>query len=135
MDKYLETEFGFRDLDGWLKSPDEIKDTFMDMGISYEYFDCGQGYYQDEALVKAYLLGKCYEIKLHADIESSKQDRGDRLYWVECIKHVSFREVDKPAPRERGGYTLEIEGATAKDIKWLQGAMEREGLKFKIKNK
>lgn len=79
----------------YLNDESEIENYFLDMGR--ELFDCGQGYCEDEKTVLFKIGDKFYEIELSAYIGSAKQDRGDRLYWVESISNVSYSEVTEPA--------------------------------------
>ncbi len=75
----------------WLKSIDDIEAYFKDEG-SY-FLPCGQGYATDEADVFVGIGDKYYRVTIMAEIESAKQDCGDRLYWVEKIDSVTFVEV------------------------------------------
>lgn len=74
-------------------SLEEAQDHYKDDGASL--FDCGQGYYQDEVTTNAYIEDSLYSVKLTAEIDSSKQDRGDRLYWVEKVTNISFTPVSE----------------------------------------
>jgi hypothetical protein len=72
-----------------------------------DFFDCGQGFYTEKATLICYTQDeKFYRVHLSADIGSSKQDRGDRLYWVEDIKEVLYNEIPKPLPIEKKEYTF-----------------------------
>jgi len=73
---------------------------------------------------------KFYEVKIIADIQSSKQDRGDRLYWVESIGSVTYKEIDKPLPKEKEIYTYSFE--LNKDEKnYLEDWLIENNYKFK----
>lgn len=99
----------------YLESSADIKEFFNDYT---EIFECGQGYFEEE---KTTIIrtkdGKFYETKIVAEITSAKQDRGERLYWVESIESVEFREVDKPEPKPRKKFmicaSLTVEGYDA----------------------
>jgi len=83
----------------YLKCEDQIKSYFEDVGT--EFFECGQGYYQD-LVNKIIKIGKTfYDVTIEAEINSAKQDRGDRLYWVENISNVKWKEIEKPKPKEK----------------------------------
>jgi len=78
----------------YLKHTSQIPDYFNDR--YYDMFDCGQGYAQDEVEVMVFINNKFYSVKIMAEIGSQKQDRGDRLYWVEGIESISVEEIEKP---------------------------------------
>ncbi len=106
-DNYLEQDYNIIESGDWLKSKDDIDDYFRD---SNHLFECGQGYFQDtvESLVKT-MDGKFYKVVTKAEIGSQKQDRGDRLYWVESIESVTFSEIEKPEPKQRIRLSVEVE--------------------------
>ncbi len=116
MEKYLIDQYDILEDENWLTSVDVIEDFFKDGG--YEYFDCGQGYYQDEAEVICKIGDKFYKVALSAEIESAKQDRGDRLYWVESISKVEYEEIEKPKPipEESIRYTVEVTDSQRKQL-------------------
>lgn len=109
MEQYLKDEYGVVESE-FVETVDDIKDYISD--YSSDLFDCGQGYYQDEATVLMLIDGNYYEVTATAEIESSRQDRGDRLYWVESIESVSWEEIAKPLPKARTEktYTLSFAG-------------------------
>ena len=76
----------------YLKSAADIRPFFEDDYL--DYFDCGQGYSQDEATAYVKIGTKHFEVTLRAEVVSQKQDRGDRLYWVESLESVEYCEVD-----------------------------------------
>ena len=85
--------------DNYLKEEADIS-TYFKSSDNFELFECGQGFYQDTAEVLAIIGDKYYQINMEADIESSKQDHGDRLYWVGRISKVEWKEIPKPQPKE-----------------------------------
>ena len=102
-EKYLIKEYSVVYDKKYLKIEDDIKDYFKDN--AYDYFDCGQGYYQDEAEIICMTQdGKFYKVKIVAEIISAKQDRGDRLYWVERIDSVNYNKIDKPKEKTKDLY-------------------------------
>ena len=70
----------------------EIVDYWKDMGK--EYFDCGEGYYEDATTIYIELdSGKIYEVNMEANCEGNKTDYGERIYFVDEITSVTFKEV------------------------------------------
>ena len=73
---------------------DGIVDYYKDCGS--EYFDCGEGYHQDDATIYIELdSGKIYEVNMEATCEGNKTDYGERIYFVDEITSVTFKEVDE----------------------------------------
>jgi len=101
MEEYLPIDYGVIEDPEWLKCPEKFKDYPWDD----DYFECGQGYFTDTELVIVKIGKKFYEVTITAEIMSSKQDRGDRLYWVEDINTVDYKEIDKPLPKENITFT------------------------------
>ena len=77
--------------DDWFESPNDITEFFMDEGKGQ--FECGQGYYEDTAQVIVDIKGSFYLVTLRAEIGSQKQDMGDRLYWVDEVEEVKWRDI------------------------------------------
>ena len=78
----------------WLKSEDEIKGFFSD--FARDDMKCGQGFFTDEIDYICQIGENFYDVHVEAEIGSSKQDRGDRLYWIEKISRVSYKEISMP---------------------------------------
>jgi len=76
-----------------LNNEGDIVAHFKDYGN--DFFDCGQGYSQEEAEVYTKIGNEYFAVNILADIESAKQDVGDRLYWVSDITHVSYEKLDE----------------------------------------
>ena len=73
---------------------DGIIDYYKDFGK--EYFDCGEGYYEDASTIYIELdSGKIYEVNMEANCEGNKTDYGERIYFVDEITSVTFKEVDE----------------------------------------
>lgn len=71
-----------------------IVDYYKDCGE--EYFDCGEGYYEDASTIYIELdSGKIYEVSMEAECEGNKTDYGERIYFVDKITSVTFKEVDE----------------------------------------
>jgi len=77
----------------WITQPHDIAAYFMDMGN--DYLPCGQGYYTDEASVAVKIDEDYFIVQIQGEQCSSKQDRGDRLYWIEEITSVTFKPTTK----------------------------------------
>lgn len=126
LENYLIKQYEVYEDKNYLTDPSEIEEYFKDNG--YDYFDCGQGYSQDEADIIVYIANKFYLVSMEAVIGSQRQDRGDRLYFVEDIENVTYEEISKPERRveyidvkiheddiERALALLELEGVQLKD--------------------
>lgn len=99
MEKYLKEQYDVIEDEKYLTKEEDIEGYFSDNGP--EYFDCGQGYYQNEADLLVKVGEKFYDVTIEAEIISAKQDRGDRVYWVDNIANVSYKEIDKPLPKDK----------------------------------
>lgn len=97
IDPILKKQYSIITDSRYLCEESDIIPYFKDCGI--DFFDCGQGYSQDEATVIIAIHNKYYEVTMKASITSSKQDRGDRLYWVEDISDITYIEILKPKPK------------------------------------
>lgn len=106
MEKYLIDQYGVIEDENWLTHEDEIVEYFKDCGD--EYLDCGQGYSQDEAELICKIGDKFYEVCITAEIMSAKQDRGDRLYWVDYISNVTYEEIPKPQPKPKKNFAYSV---------------------------
>jgi len=98
MEKYLKEQYDIFEDKKYLTKEEDLERYFLDNGP--EYFDCGQGFYQNEAILLVKVGDKFYDVTIEAEIASAKQDSGDRLYWVDNITNVSYEERDKPLPKE-----------------------------------
>ena len=94
--------------DKWLTDETQIVEYFTD--AAFEFLECGQGYYTEEASFICNIGEKFYEVYVEAEIASAKQDRGDRLYWVESIENVDYKEIPKPEPKQTVKVNYSIEG-------------------------
>lgn len=113
----------------YLKCEEQIKDYFED--DYHEYFDCGQGYFQDEADVIVKIAKKYYKVKLYADICSAKQDIGDRLYWVENLEKVKYKEIEKPLQKDRKDVKFKVVGVSKEEQLELISFLEK--FKYEVK--
>ena len=85
--------------DGSLTAEDQIIQHFKDCG--FEFFDCGQGYYQEQADTYVKIGDQYFYVMMTAEMDSRKQDRGDRMYWVDCITEVTYEKVSEEEINER----------------------------------
>ena len=120
MEQYLIDEYDvFEDIKG-LRYVDNIEPYFEDCGR--EYFDCGQGYYQDTADLIVKIGNRFFDVRIEAEVWSDKQDRGDRLYYVNNITSVTYTEIHKPLPKPKTTIVLNITASefdTKLLINWL----------------
>jgi hypothetical protein len=107
MEKYLKEEYNVYESE-YLTKEEEIEEYFENNGS--DFFECGQGFYQDEAEFICKVGDKFYNVEIRAEVLSEKQNVGDRLYWVDNITSVEYEEIPKPQPKERINvtYTLEL---------------------------
>lgn len=113
----------------YLSEESGIEDYFKDNG--YEFFNCGQGHYQEESDILLKVLDKFYNVNICAEIGSSQQDRGDRLYFVEEITSVTYEETEKPLPKEKESYNYKITCSTDQK-KFIEKFFSDNGLIFKL---
>jgi hypothetical protein len=108
VEDYLIKEYGVVSSSEWLKSENQIEAYFRD--CYSDFFDCGQGYYEDEVDIIVKIGPKFFNVHLVVEIGSAKQDRGDRLYWTECFKSCKWEEIEKPAKKEtkKVSYSFEL---------------------------
>jgi hypothetical protein len=104
----------------YLTSEEQIKDYFMDNG--YDHFECGEGEYQDEVELTVKIGDEYFEVFMTAEIGSQRQDRGDRLYWVEEVETVTYKKVSTFAAQNKARQELlaiitaaQVELQTAKE--------------------
>jgi hypothetical protein len=106
MEQYLKEQYNVFEDEKWLTNEDEIVGYFKDCGS--DFLDCGQGYYDDNTSIICKISEKFYKVKIEAEIMSAKQDVGDRLYWVEDIKDVTYEEIEKPKPKDKISVTYNL---------------------------
>jgi len=107
IDQYLIDEYNVKQNITYLKCEEQIEQYFKN--DYYEFFECGQGKHQDIAHVIIKIADKYYDVTMFADVYSSKQEYGDRMYWVEKIKSVSWDEIEKPSPKNRVKIQVKID--------------------------
>lgn len=74
------------------KNMTEAKNHYKDEGN--EMFDCGQGFYQDESVSYCFIQDVFFKVNLTAHIVSSKQEVGERLYWVDSLKDIKIEPAN-----------------------------------------
>jgi hypothetical protein len=130
MDQYLIDDYGGIEEDiKYLNDPDQIEEYFKDCGR--DYFDCGQGYFQTEAILLVKIKDKFYEVCIDAEVYGDKQDHGDRLYYVDNITKVSYVEIPKPLPKDQITLSFEVT-MSAEKVRFLTHFMEEHNLPYKI---
>lgn len=129
MEQYLKEQYNVYEDVKYLTNESQIVETFKDIGD--EYFDCGEGYSQEEAEVICHINGKFYLVSIEAEITSCKQDRGDRLYWVDYIKDVTYKEIEKPSKKDDQLIVMYIESYKKQEV---SNILKSEGVNFKFEN-
>lgn len=120
LEDYLIKQYEVHEDKNYLQDVSEIEDYFKDSGG--DYFECGQGYAQSEAQVMVHIANKFYIVYMEAEIGSAKQDYGDRLYWVEDVESVTYKEIDKPE-RKTEYFNIKVsESDIEKALKLLESA-------------
>jgi hypothetical protein len=107
MESYLKEQYDVFENEHYLTQESEIVEYFTDNGS--DFLDCGQGYYQDEAEIICKVSDKFYKVNIKASVVGQKQDVGDRLYWVDEIRSVTYEEIEKPKPKEKMVVTYHLE--------------------------
>lgn len=128
MEQYLIDQYDVQEDTRWLKSTDDIVDFVRDTD---DLFECGQGYYQDEATMLLKIDDKFYKATAYAEIGSAKQDRGDRLYWVERITNVNFTEIPKPIPKDVLSVTYKLD-ITADTKIYIENFFNKNNIYFSL---
>lgn len=73
---------------------EDIVNYFKDNGT--EYFDCGVGYYEEDAEVYVKTKdSKIFEVLIKAECVGQSNDYGDKTYFVDRIKSVNYSEISE----------------------------------------
>ena len=131
MEDYLKKEYNIHSSE-YLEKEEEIEEYFQDNGSLF--FDCGQGYSENKVEFITMIENKFYQVNLKAEIESSKQDRGDRLYWVEKITEIIWKEIEKPLPKPRTEFVFKAQ-LTVGEKKRIEKLLEAMKINNEYKNK
>ena len=128
MEKYLETDYNVYEDKKYLQSEADIEPTFKDIGE--DYLPCGQGYSTSVTDVICKIGERFFSVHICGSIGSSNQELGDRLYWVEAITHISYKEIPKPLPKTKQVvmYGMEI---TAEQKQKLEKFMVENNIEFR----
>jgi hypothetical protein len=102
LESYLEEQYGVIMDRLYLKDVSQLEDYFAD--YIGDAFDCGQGYAQSDGDFIVFINHKYYAVHVEAEIGSAKQDRGDRLYWVEGLENLTYKEIPKPVEKQKEVY-------------------------------
>lgn len=127
MEQYLIEQYEVIEDKRWLKDVNDIDDYFGD--IARDYMECGQGYYEDEAHFICKIGDKFYEVNIYAEIGSAKQDVGDRLYWIDGIEKITYREIDKPTPKPVTSVSYIVTVTSAQKAE-IDGYLETKNITF-----
>ena len=119
MEQYLKEDYGVLESE-YVKDVGDLKDYFEDVAV--DLMECGQGYYTDEAVFMFKIGDKFYEVFVGAAIMSAKQDRGDRLYWIDYVEEVTATEIEKPKPKGRTKYEILV-NATDEELAKIQKSL------------
>ena len=127
-EQYLFDEYDLFVNETYLSTESDIEPYFKENGS--DWLECGQGYCQDTADIFCKVGDKFYDITIIGEVTSSKQDVGDRLYWIDYIKSVTWRETMKPEKLDEFVISYKIE-ATKFNIDELEQFMTSNKIKFK----
>lgn len=122
LEEYLKDQYDVIEDRKYLKHELQIEEYFEE--IYRDFFECGQGYYQDEAEVIVRIGDKFYEVTLVGELMSQKQDVGDRLYWIDNLEYVTYRVIDKPVRKEEF-YFIQV---SEKDYERVIELLNQEGI-------
>lgn len=93
MEKYLIEQYDVLESE-YIEKEEDIIPYFEDDG--HLFFDCGEGYYEDEVDLICKVGNKFYLVEIEAEVYGHWQDRGDKVYKVENITSVKYKEIEKP---------------------------------------
>jgi len=129
IEDYLIKQYNVYQDKRYLTHESQIEEVFKDIGS--DYLECGQGYCQDEVEIIVKIGKKFYNVNIHAEIGSAKQNIGDRLYWVEKIDRVTYEEIEKPKFKEELYYIYKIK--LNKDTKiLLENLLKENSFEFEV---
>lgn len=127
LDPKLKEQYNIIEDKDYLKTENDIIPLFSDIG--YDYLDCGQGYYTDTTDIIAYIAGNFYKVTINAEITSAKQECGDRLYWVDDIKSVTYIEIPEPEPKSEEPFTFYIKEY---QVKHAIDVLKNAGIRYSL---
>lgn len=126
MEEYLIKDYNVYEDKKHLTNENQIESYFKDNG--YNFFDSGVNLYQDIIKIICKIGNKFYEVFISAELESERQGE-NRLYWVDYINNVTYKEIEKPQPkhREQKTYVLNL---TSQEQNKIESIFKDLGLKF-----
>lgn len=127
LDPKLKEQYNIIEDKDYLKTENDIIPVFSDIG--YDYLECGQGYYTDTTDIIAYIAGNFYKVTINAEITSAKQECGDRLYWVDDIKSVTYIEIPEPEPKSEELFTFYIKEY---QVKHAIDVLKNAGIRYSL---
>lgn len=127
LDLKLKEQYNIIEDKDYLKTENDIIPVFSDIG--YDYLECGQGYYTDTTDIIAYIAGNFYKVTINAEITSAKQECGDRLYWVDDIKSVTYIEIPEPEPKSEELFTFYIKEY---QVKHAIDVLKNAGIRYSL---
>lgn len=127
LDLKLKEQYNIIEDKDYLKTENDIIPVFSDIG--YDYLECGQGYYTDTTDIIAYIAGNFYNVTINAEITSAKQECGDRLYWVDDIKSVTYIEIPEPEPKSEELFTFYIKEY---QVKHAIDVLKKAGIRYSL---
>ncbi len=113
----------------YLKHESQIEEYFTDNGS--EYFELGQGIYYDEVNMMVFVAGKYYNVKILADIGAQYCEHGDKVYYVDEIGSVSYKEIPKPELKEIKTMNFKVD-ITKDEQKAIEAFLEKKGINYTI---
>lgn len=129
MEKYLKDEYDVYEDERYLTKEENIESFFKDCGR--DFLDCGQGYAEDETTIICKIADNFYKVKIKAELGSSKQEIGDRLYWIENIESVEYEKIPKPLPKEKTSYRYDMD-LTEYQKRELENKMDALNIEFDV---
>lgn len=94
-----------------------------------QFFDCGQGYYEDTIEQYVFCNDKYYIVTLTGQIGSQRMDVGDRVYWVDEIESIEVKEIEKPQPLKREDIRIEMNGLTDGEKSLIKDFLNKNKIK------
>lgn len=138
MENYLKEDYGVVNLEEdqyfHIEGNDSIEESIGKFVKEYacELFDCGQGYYEESADELMYYNGQLYNAHVVAEIMSAKQDRGDRLYWVEGIKSIEVEAIEMLEPKEKQNLRLDLLDISKDQFNQVRNMLSDLGVEYFI---
>lgn len=130
-DELIQLDYDILEDSNYLTSPDQIEQYFTDNGR--DYFDCGQGYFQDEATIFVKIGDDFFDVTITADCIGDWQEYGDKVYHIEKITNVTWEKIDKPISYSRKPVKL-IMNLTTNQLEELYNWLHRRRIDYTFDN-